>query len=59
MMASSVGPAVDMASINDDENNKMPFHEKTLAMAMSLQLSGGAAESNGKSKGGFVGGLAR
>jgi len=56
MMASTVGPAVDMASINDDEN--MPFHEKTLAMAMSLQLSGGASESTGASKGSFVGGLA-
>jgi len=55
MMASSM-PAVDMASLNDDDD--MAFHEKTLAMAMSLELSGGATGDTKGAKGSFVGGLA-
>lgn len=55
MMAATVGPAVDMASINGDDD--LATHEKTLAMAMSLELSGGATGVVSQ-KGNFVGALA-
>eukprot|EP00618_Florenciella_parvula_P008338 CAMPEP_0119470952 /NCGR_PEP_ID=MMETSP1344-20130328/3632_1 /TAXON_ID=236787 /ORGANISM="Florenciella parvula, Strain CCMP2471" /LENGTH=278 /DNA_ID=CAMNT_0007503687 /DNA_START=63 /DNA_END=899 /DNA_ORIENTATION=- len=55
MMAATVGPAVDMASINGDDD--LATQEKTLAMAMSLELSGGATGVVSQ-KGNFVGAFA-